>query len=294
MTAAHLILVWEERDDPNLLRHAERAKRSGATRASSRTSRRSGRAPRTTRGRPRAARCTASAASEPGSRRGVVRAGRAVALGVEEELFFVDAETLDAAPGFSRVVGEADERVKPELFESLVELATPASAATRRRCSPSSPRCGRRSRHVPPSHGLGCTPPAATRSRAGHDQEIVPLPRYREDVASARRRRCWRQLVCGLHVHVSMPDADTACARSRGSCRGCRSLLALSANSPFAEGEDTGLRSDAGRAAAADADRRDAAGPPRLGRLGAATGGDPTAATGTPGRGPSTGRSRCA
>ena len=29
MTAAHLILVWEERDDPNLLRHAERAKHVG-------------------------------------------------------------------------------------------------------------------------------------------------------------------------------------------------------------------------------------------------------------------------
>jgi hypothetical protein len=29
MTAAHLILVWEERDDPNLLRHAERAKQIG-------------------------------------------------------------------------------------------------------------------------------------------------------------------------------------------------------------------------------------------------------------------------
>ena len=26
MTAAHLILVWQEKDDPNLLRHAERAK----------------------------------------------------------------------------------------------------------------------------------------------------------------------------------------------------------------------------------------------------------------------------
>jgi hypothetical protein len=25
MTAAHLVLVWEERDDPNLLRHAQRA-----------------------------------------------------------------------------------------------------------------------------------------------------------------------------------------------------------------------------------------------------------------------------
>jgi hypothetical protein len=29
MTAAHLILVWEERDDPNLLRHAQIAKDVG-------------------------------------------------------------------------------------------------------------------------------------------------------------------------------------------------------------------------------------------------------------------------
>ena len=29
MTAAHLILVWEERDDPNLLRHAARARDVG-------------------------------------------------------------------------------------------------------------------------------------------------------------------------------------------------------------------------------------------------------------------------
>jgi hypothetical protein len=29
MTAAHLIIVWEERDDPNLLRHAQRAKQVG-------------------------------------------------------------------------------------------------------------------------------------------------------------------------------------------------------------------------------------------------------------------------
>jgi len=29
MTAAHLILVWEQSDDPNLLRHAQRAKEVG-------------------------------------------------------------------------------------------------------------------------------------------------------------------------------------------------------------------------------------------------------------------------
>ena len=29
MTAAHLVLVWEQRDDPNLLHHAQRAKEVG-------------------------------------------------------------------------------------------------------------------------------------------------------------------------------------------------------------------------------------------------------------------------
>ena len=38
----------------------------------------------------------------------------------------VDAETLEPArDGFSRVFGEATERIKPELFESFVEITTP-------------------------------------------------------------------------------------------------------------------------------------------------------------------------
>src|SRR6266852_4480288 len=46
-------------------------------------------------------------------------------LGIEEELFLVDAETLETVPAFSRVVGEPTERLKPEVFECLVEIATP-------------------------------------------------------------------------------------------------------------------------------------------------------------------------
>jgi carboxylate-amine ligase len=47
-------------------------------------------------------------------------------LGVEEELMLVDAQTLEPArDGFSRVFGEATERIKPELFESFVEITTP-------------------------------------------------------------------------------------------------------------------------------------------------------------------------
>ena len=62
MTAAHLVLGREERDDPNLLWHAQRAKEVGRNPGSSRTSRRSDRARRTTRGKQQAAPSTACAA----------------------------------------------------------------------------------------------------------------------------------------------------------------------------------------------------------------------------------------
>ena len=48
----------------------------------------------------------------------------AFSLGVEEELFLVDAETLEAAPVFEQVVPEPDARLKPELFACIVETTT--------------------------------------------------------------------------------------------------------------------------------------------------------------------------
>ena len=60
MTAAHLILCWQENDDPNLLATRPAPATSAATRASSATSPTTGRAPRTTPGSPPAGPCTAS------------------------------------------------------------------------------------------------------------------------------------------------------------------------------------------------------------------------------------------
>jgi glutamate---cysteine ligase / carboxylate-amine ligase len=163
-------------------------------------------------------------------------------LGVEEELFFVDAETLEAAPGFSRVVGSGDEHVKPEVFESIVEVATgvlPDACAvlddlTKRR-SAIAARAG--------SHGLRIYA-AGTHSLAhAYDQAIVPVRRYQKMIDSlgdAMRR----QFVCGLHVHVSIPDPDSALRAFEWVVPWLPVLLALSANSPYAEGEDTGRRSE--------------------------------------------------
>jgi len=163
-------------------------------------------------------------------------------LGVEEELFFVDGETLEAAAGFSRVVGAAGENVKPEVFESLVEVATGvlpgAEEVLRQLCALRSEIASRAA-----SNGLRVYAAGTHPLSRGHDQAIVPVPRYRKLIASlgdAMRQ----QFVCGLHVHVSMPDADAALRAFETVVPWLPLLLALSANSPFADGVDTGRRSE--------------------------------------------------
>src|SRR5205823_12849901 len=71
-------------------------------------------------------------------------------------------------------------------------------------------------------------------------QQIAPDPRYLEFVqyagVSARR-----QAVCGLHVHVVMPGPDECMAALEGVLAWLPVVLALSANSPFLAGDETGL-----------------------------------------------------
>jgi glutamate---cysteine ligase / carboxylate-amine ligase len=163
-------------------------------------------------------------------------------LGVEEELFFVDAETLQAAPGFSRVVGTAGERFKPEVFESIVETVTvvlPDAGAVLEDLGAKRTAVAERAA----AHGLRIYAAGTHPTAHAYDQAIVPVPRYRkmiETLGDAMRR----QFVCGLHVHVSIPDADTALRVFEWVVPWLPVLLALSANSPYAEGEDTGRRSE--------------------------------------------------
>jgi carboxylate-amine ligase len=167
-------------------------------------------------------------------------------LGVEEELVLVDADTLDAAPAFSRVFGAPVEHVKPELFECILELTTPvvedpagvlpllraARAEAAERCAAAGVRL-----HAAGAHALA----------RGAEQPIVPVPRY-ERMAAELGAVIYTQLVCGLHVHVSVPDPGTCLKAFEGVVPWLPVLLALSANSPYAEGHDTGRRSErAGR-----------------------------------------------
>jgi glutamate---cysteine ligase / carboxylate-amine ligase len=163
------------------------------------------------------------------------------ALGVEEELFLVDAETLEAAPIFEQVVPEADARLKPELFACMVETTTPvrrdADEVLDDLARLRAELVERASRVRSTAVAVGTHPFAR-----GEEQPLVPLPRY-ERLRAELGELLHTQLVCGLHVHVALPDAETALRAFEGVVPWLPVLLALSANSPYAEGEATGLRS---------------------------------------------------
>jgi carboxylate-amine ligase len=162
-------------------------------------------------------------------------------LGVEEELFLVDRDTLDVAPIFDQLVPEPDPRLKPELFVCLVETTTPVCRGAMEileELVSLRAEVDRRASRL----GAGILA-AGTHPRArGADQPILALPRYERMLDELGDGVC-TQLVCGLHVHVAVADGDSALRAFEGVVPWLPVLLALSANSPFAEGEETGLRS---------------------------------------------------
>jgi glutamate---cysteine ligase / carboxylate-amine ligase len=162
-------------------------------------------------------------------------------LGVEEELMLVDAETLEPArDGFSRVFGEPTERIKPELFESFVEITTSVVES-----SEEAERELRALRLEVAERAAACglvLLATGSHPTARGRVPIVPVKRYRR-LKAQLGPALYRQQVCGLHVHVSVPDPDTCLRAFEGVVPRLPGLLAASANSPFWEGAESGWRS---------------------------------------------------
>ena len=172
--------------------------------------------------------------------------GRSLTLGVEEELFLVDRETLALRSGASRIVDHPQtKQLKFELFECLVETATPVCDSVEEIAAElSALRRAVVDRAAP--HGLRIHAAAMHPFSRGADQEIVPEPRYLKMKAEVGPD-IFRQLVCGLHVHIGMPDPEACLRALEGVLRWLPEVLSLSANSPYRDGEESGLRSSRAR-----------------------------------------------
>jgi glutamate---cysteine ligase / carboxylate-amine ligase len=170
-----------------------------------------------------------------------------LSIGVEEELMVLDAETLLLAPRAAELISAAEGSglpgtLKGELFASALELNTgvcespdeAAEALVELRAGAARLAAERGLRVAAAgSHPL---------SRPDHE-DIADEPRYAEFVAyagvSARR-----QGVSGLHVHVGMPSAEACFHALEGVLQWLPVVLALSANSPYLAGEETGMKSN--------------------------------------------------
>jgi glutamate---cysteine ligase / carboxylate-amine ligase len=160
-------------------------------------------------------------------------------VGIEEELFCLDAETLTPRPFPRESLDGA--RLKEELFSSVVELNTgihrdAADAAEELSLLRA------RAKEAARERGLVLAASGTWPTAVPEEQPVGESPAYRRfvDYAGPSARR---QYVSGLHVHVGMGSPQECMAALEAVLPWLPLVLALSANSPYLAGEDTGLRS---------------------------------------------------
>lgn len=167
-------------------------------------------------------------------------------IGVEEEFSIVDLTTGELRPRAERVLAEAerflDHEVEAELNLSQVETGTPVCTTL-----PEVRAEVRRLRRdvLAVAERTGSTVIATGSHPTAHWQEQGVNPgkeRYRH-LEDEFRLTAWEQLVSGCHVHVGITDPDLAIAVLDRSRVWLAPVLALSANSPFWMGVDSGYAS---------------------------------------------------
>ncbi len=168
-------------------------------------------------------------------------------VGVEEEFSILDPRTLDLTPRFEqlREAGQADpllrEAIAGELISSEIEVISGVGSDLHDALARQRER-RRRMFALAASEGvaLGST---GTHPWADYRvQPIIETEHYRR-VAEGLKYVAWRNNTFSLHVHVGVRDIDRA-VRAVDRLRPVLPLLlAISANSPFLDGRDSGLHS---------------------------------------------------
>src|SRR3954466_9970401 len=160
--------------------------------------------------------------------------GPSFTIGIEEELMILDAGTLGLANAIETVLdehGENSGHVKPELLESVLEIATDPHPDTR--------AAGEQLRQLRRDVAGAAERRGLLIGSAGthpfamwEDQRVSSRSRYRELIAELRFV-ARQEIIFGLHVHVGIDDPDKAIHVANGMRVHVPILFALAANSPY-------------------------------------------------------------
>jgi carboxylate-amine ligase len=170
-----------------------------------------------------------------------------LSVGVEEEVMILDAATHLPVGAVDVLLDGAAEldlpgTLKKELHASVVELTTEVCAdveeavAALRELRAAAHRIARANGLVIAAAGAHPTDPLAS-------LPIVEEDRYL-DMVERIGPTARRQGVNGLHVHVGIESAERAYERLEAVLGWLPVVLALSANSPFVDGQPTGMLSN--------------------------------------------------
>jgi carboxylate-amine ligase len=173
------------------------------------------------------------------------RSGSNFTLGVEEEVMLLHPETWSLAPRIDEVMEALPDNVRShvstETHSSTLELATGvhetvgAAAAELRKLRES---MSDHLREIDMRAAVAGTHPFAV-----WNDTVVTAGARSQGVYGSMRELARREPTFALHVHVGVPDPEHAVHVANRLRAQLPLLLALSANSPFWQGRDTGLAS---------------------------------------------------
>ena len=133
-------------------------------------------------------------------------------IGIEEEFFVFDAKTRRAVQRvdknfFKSAREHLGDRVMTEMLQSQIEVATPPCAtAAEARAHLATYR--RALGQAASDHGLRIAAMGTFPLAFWPEQEMTPKARYGE-IMDDLQMVGHRNMLCGMHVHVEVPDLDT-------------------------------------------------------------------------------------
>jgi carboxylate-amine ligase len=156
-------------------------------------------------------------------------------IGVEEELLLVEPATYALAQRASRLLERLAFQARPDVYESLLEIGSDVRGRAEGAVTDLL-ELRAAMRHAGATlMGAGVHPTAPF-----GDVRHVHQPRY-QALHAELRGLLERTPTCALHVHVGMPDPETAIAAANRLRAHLPLLQALAANSPYWHGRDSGF-----------------------------------------------------
>jgi len=165
-------------------------------------------------------------------------------IGIEEEFFVFDAKTRRAVRRLDRkflsgIQKQLGERVTTEMLQSQIEVMTPpceSAAEARAHLAGYRRALGR----AAAERKLGLAAMGTFPLAFWPEQKVTPKARYGAIIDDLQMIG-YRNMLCGMHVHVEVPDVDARINLIMRLTPYLPLLLALSTSSPFWQGHLTGL-----------------------------------------------------